>query len=103
MLTWLITRTWPVCHIKDTTALYISLLKSILSEANPDYGKNGYYLAASGSVAWKDIYAAMAKSLVQRKVIDQETVTKADDAAIVKMALALQCPKELVSVQLGGT
>lgn len=80
----------------------MDLLKSILSDKNPNYGKNGYYLASSGSVAWCDIYTAMAKALAKRGVIDSPEVKKADDAALDKMAQALSCPKELVAVQLGG-
>ncbi|KAI4953629.1 hypothetical protein J4E91_002477 [Alternaria rosae] len=94
--------TWPVCHIDDNSKLYVDLLKNILSDKNPNHGKNGYYLASSGSVAWCDIYTAMAKALAKRGVIDSPEVKKADDAALDKMAQALSCPKELVAVQLGG-
>jgi hypothetical protein len=92
-----------VCHISDNTAMYIELLKSILSGANPGYGKNGYYLASSGSVAWIDIYTAMAKGLAKRNVVNNDTIIKADDAALELMGQALRCPKEMVTVQLGGT
>lgn len=94
---------WPVSHINDTTAVYVELLKSILSGKNPDYGKNGYYLASSGSVAWIDIYTAMAKSLAKHKVVNNEAIKKADDAALEMMGQALNCSKEQVAVQLGGT
>lgn len=80
----------------------MKLLKSILRDENPDHVKNGYYLASSGSVAWHDIYAAMAKALAKRGVIGSTDVKKADEAALEKMAQALDCPKELVTVQLGG-
>ena len=82
--------------------MYIKLLQNILSGDQPGYGKQGYYLAASGSVAWLDIYKHFAKALANRKVIDSETVEDADDVALEKMAKALQCPKEFVYVQLGG-
>jgi hypothetical protein len=95
-------QTWPVCHIKDNTQLYAELLLSILNDESPDYGKNGYYLAASGSVAWADIYSAMAKVLAKRGVIENAQVRTADDAALAKMAQVLECPKELVAVQIGG-
>jgi hypothetical protein len=95
-------QTWPVCHIDDNTNLYVELLVSILRNGNPSYGKNGYYLAASGSVAWSEIYSAMAKALMKRGVIESAEVKRADDAALEKMAQALECPKELVAVQIGG-
>jgi hypothetical protein len=80
----------------------VELLKSILRDEDLDHGKNGYYLAASGSVAWSDIYSAMAKALAKRGVIETADVNRADDAALEKMAQALECPKELVAVQIGG-
>jgi hypothetical protein len=80
----------------------VELLKSILRDEDLDHGKNGYYLAASGSVAWSDIYSAMAKALAKRDVIETADVNRADDAALEKMAQALECPKELVAVQIGG-
>ena len=95
-------QTWPVCHIKDNTKLYMQLLTSILHEENPNFGRNGYYLAASGSVAWSEIYSAMAKALAKRGVIESPEVKKAYDVALGKMAQALECPKELVAVQIGG-
>ncbi|KAI4915659.1 hypothetical protein J4E90_004104 [Alternaria incomplexa] len=94
--------TWPVCHIDDNSKLYVKLLKSILRDENPGYGENGYYLASSGSVAWYEIYTAMAKALAKRGIIGSPEVKKADEAALDKMAQALSCPKELVAVQLGG-
>ncbi|KAH7414241.1 hypothetical protein DE146DRAFT_762950 [Phaeosphaeria sp. MPI-PUGE-AT-0046c] len=93
---------WPVCHIRDNTALYVKLLQRILLSDNPDYGKNGYYLASSGSVAWSDIYAAMARSLSERKVVTSGELMKADSGALEKIGRALGCPKELVPVQIGG-
>jgi hypothetical protein len=80
----------------------VELLKSILRDEDPDHGNNGYYLAASGSVAWSDIYSAMAKALVKRGVIESADVRKPDGAALEKMAQALECPEKLVAVQIGG-
>ncbi|KAH5561178.1 hypothetical protein HBI26_193130 [Parastagonospora nodorum] len=94
--------TWPVCHIKDNTALYVKLLESILSGANPSWDKTGYYLASSGSVAWIDIYAAIARALAEQKVVSSSEVKQADNAALNDIALALGCPKALVPVQVGG-
>jgi D-ribose pyranose/furanose isomerase RbsD len=80
----------------------VKLLESILSGANPSYGKAGYYLASSGSVAWLDIYTAIAKALAVRKVVESEEVKEANDAALDNMAQALGCPKTLIPVQVGG-
>ncbi len=95
-------QTWPVCHILDNTTLYLQILRSILSGQDGGHGKNGYYLASPGSVAWNDIYSAMAKALKKRGVVDTDAVTQADDAILEKMGEALGCPKEFVGVQLGG-
>ena len=95
-------QTWPVCHVIDNTNLYIELLRKILAGENPDHGKNGYYLASSGSVAWDDLYAAMAKSLARRGVITDESVALADDEALEKMGTGLGAPKDYVPWQLGG-
>lgn len=97
--------TWPVCHVIDNTNLYIEILRAILiggSSKPPPNGKQGYYLAASGSVAWADLYAAVARALAQRGVIEDDTVKAATDDAIGKMAAGLGCPKGLVPLQLGG-
>ncbi|KAM0247761.1 hypothetical protein ACHAQJ_009722 [Trichoderma viride] len=65
--------TWPVCHIKDNTDLYIRLLAAILSESsNPGHGRHGYYLPSSGSVAWNDIYGHMAVVLAKKGIVEDE-------------------------------
>ncbi|KAK9771758.1 hypothetical protein SCAR479_11546 [Seiridium cardinale] len=94
--------TWPVCHILDNTNLYLSLLGAMLSGSNPDHGKNGYYLAASGSVVWTNLYAAMAATLLERGVIDDATIEAADHAAVEKMAQGIGYPPEFVNFALGG-
>lgn len=73
-----------------------------MAEENVESGPNGYYLAASGSVAWDDIYDAFAVSLAKRGIIEDSLVTLADDAVLEKMAKGLGSPKEFVPVQLGG-
>ncbi|OJJ03402.1 hypothetical protein ASPVEDRAFT_890140 [Aspergillus versicolor CBS 583.65] len=93
---------WPVCHIADTTDLYIKILLSILEGKNPGYGKNGYYLASSGRVAWHDVYEAMAVALAKRSVINDATVVQADDAALEKMASALGTYKSFVGARIAG-
>ena len=44
----------------------------------------------------------MAKVLAKRGVIASAEVKKANDAALDRMAQALDCPKDLVAVQIGG-
>ncbi|KAJ9296294.1 hypothetical protein DTO271G3_5435 [Paecilomyces variotii] len=96
------TQTWPVCHVIDTATLYLDILRNILLGKDVGHGKKGFFLAASGSVAWDDLYNAFAKSLAKRNVVDDETVHDADEAVLEKMGQALACPKELVPVQLSG-
>ncbi len=95
-------QTWPVCHVLDNTSLYLDLLRAILEDKNPGSGKQGYYLAASGSVAWLDLYNAVAVALFNRRVIDDATVTPATDAALGHMATALGYPREMVAWAMGG-
>ncbi|OJD38683.1 nad dependent epimerase dehydratase family protein [Diplodia corticola] len=94
--------TWPVCHVLDNTDLFLAILRAILDGESPGHGKRGYYLAASGSVAWDDLYAAMAAALARRGVVGSDAVGAADDAALERMAAGLGCPKEFVEVQLAG-
>ncbi|THX73550.1 NAD(P)-binding protein [Aureobasidium pullulans] len=94
--------TWPVCHILDNTALYIQLLRNIVSGRQQGYGKNGYYLASPGSVAWEDIYSGIAKAMYKRGAIHDDTVHQADGAALEEMAQGLGCDKAMVAFQLGG-
>ncbi|KAI0966471.1 hypothetical protein F4678DRAFT_475962 [Xylaria arbuscula] len=94
--------TWPVCHVRDNTNMYLELMRKILTGANPDYGKNGYYLAASGSVTWDDLYTAMAAALAKRNVILDDKILTASDHNIETMAQGLGCTKDLVPVMIGG-
>ena len=71
------------------------------------YGKNGYYLASPGSVAWEGIYAAMGKAMVRRGVIKEsssaeEKIMQAGDEELGKMAEALGCGREMVRLMMGG-
>ncbi|KAK7957784.1 NAD(P)-binding protein [Apiospora saccharicola] len=97
---------WPVCHVLDNTTLYLDILRRILKGGGEGLGsgRNGYYLAASGSVAWDDLYAAMAAALAKRdgNVIDDTRIEMADRAALEKMGEAIGCPPEFVPVHLGG-
>ncbi|KAJ3479030.1 hypothetical protein NLG97_g8422 [Lecanicillium saksenae] len=97
--------TWPVCHVTDNARLYVAILTKILAGdlATLGHGKQGYYLAAAGSLVWEDLYAAMAAALVRHGAIASAEVPLADDAALEKMAQGLGGgPKEFVRVQLGG-
>ncbi|KAJ6573439.1 hypothetical protein DFH09DRAFT_1277072 [Mycena vulgaris] len=97
---------WPVCHILDNTTLYLQLLRRILAGDDVPHGKNGYYLASSGSIVWDELYTAMAAALAKRNVVGDAAVVPAlgdeDSQILERMGAALGCPKELVLVQLGG-
>ncbi|KAF2731126.1 NAD(P)-binding protein [Polyplosphaeria fusca] len=95
--------TWPVCHVLDNTALYIRMLHQMLAGEEMGYGREGYYLASSGSVAWGDLYGAMAKALAKRGVVEDGEVGLVDERALEEMGRALGCSKEFVGVQLSGT
>lgn len=93
---------WPVCHVTDNTSLYLRLLEQILASASPPHGNHGYYLAASGSVAWMDIYAALASALAKRGVVANDSVERATVEQQEQMGAALGIEARLVPLQLGG-
>ncbi|GKZ38659.1 hypothetical protein AbraIFM66950_010995 [Aspergillus brasiliensis] len=93
---------WPVAHIQDTVSLYLELVRKMLLGEEFDSGKRGYYLAASGTVAWDDLYTAMAQRLAERGVVEDAKVGDADDAVLEEMGEALGRPKDFVPVELGG-
>jgi hypothetical protein len=74
----------------------------MLSGANPDYGLHGFYLASSGSVAWDDLYVAMAQSLHRRGVVKSDEVPLADRATLESMGTAIGIPADLVNWALAG-
>lgn len=82
--------------------LYLEIMRNILCDQNIGFGKNGYYLAASGSVSWNDLYCAMARGLAKRKVIVTDEVNVVDDTVLEQMGAALGCPKDMVALFLGG-
>ncbi|KAJ5747013.1 uncharacterized protein N7511_008709 [Penicillium nucicola] len=94
--------TWPVAHVLDNTTLYLEITRNILSDKDIPHGKHGYYLASSGSIAWNDIYCAMAKALAKRQLIGSDVVELADNESLKQMGNALGCPSPLVSLFLGG-
>ncbi|KKK20212.1 hypothetical protein ARAM_001734 [Aspergillus rambellii] len=93
---------WPVCHVVDTIELYLQILRKILSGSEIGWGKNGFFLAASGSIHWNDVYEAMATALAKRGVINSRRIAQADDEVLAKMGEALQVPPAIVQVHLGG-
>ena len=97
-----IPQTWPVCHVLDNTALYLAIVSSILTGKHSDQKKCRYYLAASGTIAWVDLYQAIGEALAKRGVISDNVVAQADEDAMDRMAKGLKTPKELVALQLGG-
>ena len=96
------TPTWPVCHVEDNSTLYLEILRGILEDRDIGSGKEGYFLASPGSVSWDDIYAAMAKALKKRGIVDSEDVERADQSALEKMGEGMECPADFVPMQLGG-
>jgi hypothetical protein len=88
--------------VLDNTSLFRDILQKILSGNDIGHGQNGYYLASSGTVAWRDLYTAMARALTKRGVVDGEAIKPADDTILAKMGEALGCPKGMVRLQLGG-
>ncbi|GIK07709.1 hypothetical protein Aspvir_003376 [Aspergillus viridinutans] len=93
---------WPVCHLLDNTMLYVEILRKILSSDDIPHGRNGYYPPSSGRAAWKDVYASIATALFKRGLLMDCAVHPADDDILAAMAAALDSPKEMVAVQVGG-
>jgi hypothetical protein len=95
---------WAVCSLEDTTSLYFFLLQRMLDGKEIPHGKRGYYLCSPGQVAWQDIYAALAKALYKKGIIDSPELTPADDDVLEKMGPALGVEgKASVVGKIGGT
>lgn len=81
-------------------------MRRILAGDDVPHGKNGYYLASSGSIVWDELYTAMAAALAKRNVVGDAAVVPAlgneDSQILERMGAALGCPKEFVPLQLGG-
>lgn len=92
-----------MCHIDDTVALYIDILRKILSQEEIDCGRNGYYLASPGAVAWSDLYKKMAIAMAKHGAVDDDSVHEASNESLEEASKALECPKEFVPVEMGGT
>lgn len=94
---------WPVCHVLDNTSLYLDILRAILLGAKDlGHGRNGYFLASPGSVAWDDLYTAMAAALAKRHIIGDDSVVPANESILEQIGEALGCPAQFVPVQMGG-
>lgn len=78
------------------------MLRSILKEEKIDCNRHGYYLASSGVVAWEDLYRQMAKTLAKHGVVDDDELHEASDESLEQASQAFGCPKEFVSVEMGG-
>jgi hypothetical protein len=76
---------WPVCHVVDTTNLYLQIPRRILAGPDIGYGRRGFYLAGSGSMRWNDVYKAFAEALAKRGVVDNAQVEQADDTALARI------------------
>jgi hypothetical protein len=92
-----------VCHVDDSAALYIDILRKILSDEVIQQGRKGYYLAAAGSIEWSDLYKQMAKALAKSGAVDDDKIHKPSDQSMEAAAQALGCPKEFVPVEMGGS
>lgn len=51
---------------------------------------------------WHDLYRAFSKRLLERGVIDDDTITPADDAALEEIATVLRRRKSFVPAEIGG-
>lgn len=59
-------------------------------------------MAASGCVAWDDIYSAFAVALHKRGLIQDAAIEMANEEALEKMAKGLDPGNGNVRIQLGG-
>ena len=77
-------------------------MRQILEGSVPPAGRHGYYLAASGHIAWEDLYSSIAIALAKRGQVVDSKVEQASSQALAAMGAALGCPKEVVPLQLSG-
>lgn len=78
------------------------MIKAMVADQNPNHGRDGFYLASSGSVAWHDIYVAMARALKKRGVIASDEVAHFTDEALAKYAEAQGVDLPSVKVKIAG-
>lgn len=68
----------------------------------PDHGKQGYYLAASGFAAWRDVYSRIAIAMHERGLIETQSLETVNPTALAAMAKALASPQSMVAPQISG-
>ncbi|KAK0203392.1 NAD-P-binding protein [Desarmillaria ectypa] len=73
---------WPLCHLKDITALYMALVNAILEG--------------------KDVPHGIAASLAKRGLVDDATVIKPSAEDYDKIAQVLGGPKVIVDISVAG-
>jgi hypothetical protein len=78
------------------------MIKAMVTDQHPGYGKQGYYLASSGKVLWDDIYASIAKALKKRGVISSCKVQDMTDGALAQIAAAQGVETSSVRVKMAG-
>ncbi|KAK0474214.1 NAD-P-binding protein [Armillaria novae-zelandiae] len=94
---------WPLCHLKDTTSLYMTLVNSILDGKDVPHGKKGgYYFGVNGEFSWKMLYEGIAASLAKRGLVDDAAVAKPSAENYDKVAQVLGGPKEMVDISVAG-
>ena len=74
----------------------------MLTDSDPPHGKAGFYHASAGSVAWHDIYVAMAKALKKRGAIATDEVAVFTEEALAKYAEAQGVETASVRVKIAG-
>jgi len=101
-------QTWALCHLQDLVVLYMTLLKSIIADSNPPFGKkHGYYFAENGVFSWKALYEGIASRLASLgyfKVPPTEKITlaKATEDDIQRASEVLRVPAAFVPVSVAG-
>ncbi|KAI7230819.1 hypothetical protein KC330_g6739 [Hortaea werneckii] len=93
---------WPVCSLEDTIGFIFTMLQSMLTDRNPPHGKTGFYHASTGSVAWHDIYVAMARALKKRGVVATDEIAVFTQEALEKYAEAQGVETASVRVKIAG-
>ncbi|KAG7441137.1 NAD-P-binding protein [Guyanagaster necrorhizus] len=94
---------WPMCHLKDITTLYMSLVNGILEGKDVPHGKKGgYYFAVNGEFSWKKLYEGIASSMSRRGLVDDVAVIQPSAQDYDKMAQVLGGPKAIVDISVAG-
>lgn len=86
----------------DTAKFYLQLLKSILEGNQPDHSRNGIYLISAGNVIWDDLYKSIAKALLKRGVVRDDSIVLASGETRQQMAEALGIPASSVEAKISG-